>query len=112
MAAHQHIAVIRVGLPARFRLHSAARRRERFQRLSQPATFPFVPSYRNGRDGREAMRNAWNVKSLGVAGTLTYGAAAAAIAFIFALTFGVLEGPNDAGSPALGASTLVAESSP
>lgn len=58
------------------------------------------------------MRNAWNRSGLGGSEAFAYGGVAAAIAFIFALTFGVLDAPTGGGHARPDTSTLVAESSP
>lgn len=58
------------------------------------------------------MRKTWQAKGLGAADMLAYGGAAAAVAFIFALTFGALDGSALSSRTATGSSTLVAESSP
>lgn len=55
------------------------------------------------------MRKTLQQKGLGIADLIAYGGTAAAVAFIFALTFGTLDG-RDSGRREM--TTLVAESSP
>ncbi|WP_161992857.1 hypothetical protein [Aureimonas leprariae] len=57
------------------------------------------------------MRKTWREKGLVGADVVAYASAAAAIAFIFALTFGTM-GDLNFSYPDAGSSALVAESSP